>query len=226
MGPYTWGATSSPHGGFVPRQLGAVRDDAGQLDLELDGAVLVEVPVEAVLVVADGGDERDDEPARAPHLRASPAPVDVLPQDARVLLVHADGVRERHGAAAAVVDHRVEIADLAQAVAADLERIGERADAVLADVEGIAVEVGRPRIAVRHHHVGDGGAVEDRALAPLVLVASRCGAPGPRAGVKPMRIRHFCQRSSWPAQLEARALRLADLDRLEAGARRPPPSGE
>ena len=39
------------------------RHDAGELHLELDVAVEVEVPVEAVLVVADGRDEADDEPA-------------------------------------------------------------------------------------------------------------------------------------------------------------------
>ena len=48
---------------LLPGPLGAVRDDAGQLDLELDRAVLVEVPVEAVLVVADRRDGRHDQAA-------------------------------------------------------------------------------------------------------------------------------------------------------------------
>ena len=43
-------------------------DDAGELDLGLRSCRPGEVPVEAVVVVADGGDERDDEPPRAPHL--------------------------------------------------------------------------------------------------------------------------------------------------------------
>ncbi len=80
------------------------------------------------------------------------------------------------------------------------------------------MEVGRPRVAVGHHHVGDRGAVEDRPLAPLVLVADRVeheALAGREADPHPPAL---------PAQLvarelEARPLRLADLDRLEPGAR-------
>ena len=71
------------------------RQDAGQLHLELDRAVEVEVPEEAVLVVADGGDGAHHQPPRAAHLGAARARVDVLPEDPVVLLVHADGVRAR-----------------------------------------------------------------------------------------------------------------------------------
>src|ERR1700680_861073 len=55
-------------GGLNARCNGPGRDDASELDLILDGPVLVEVPEEAVLVVADGGDGRDHEAARPPHL--------------------------------------------------------------------------------------------------------------------------------------------------------------
>lgn len=42
-------------------------EDAGQLDLELDGAVLVEDPVDAVLVVGGREGLGDDELAAARH---------------------------------------------------------------------------------------------------------------------------------------------------------------
>ena len=43
----------------------------GELDLELDGAVEVEVPEEAVLVVADGGDGGDHQAPGPAHLGAA-----------------------------------------------------------------------------------------------------------------------------------------------------------
>jgi hypothetical protein len=48
----------------------------------------------------------------------------VLPQDAEVLLVQADGVAQRDRLALRIDDDRIEVADLAQAVAAKLERVG------------------------------------------------------------------------------------------------------
>ena len=119
----------------------------------------------------------------------------------------------------------VEVADLAQAVAAELERVGEHADAVLADVERVASEIGRPRIAIRHDHVGERGAIQDRPLAALVEVAD---------GVQDQA---FARREAdpeaplLPADLvsvdrEARPLRLVDLDGLQVGARRRRPHGE
>ena len=116
----------------------AQREDAGQLDLELDVAVLVEIPEEAVLVVLDRRDRRDDQPARAAHLRVVGQPaVGVLPEDAEVFLVHADGVLDRQRLAAAVAQVGVEVADQAEAVAAELQAVGAHAHAVLADVEGV-----------------------------------------------------------------------------------------
>ena len=127
------------------------------------------------------------------------------------------GVRQGQGTAPAVVHHRVEIADLPQAIAAVLERIGEHADAVLADVEGIAVEVGRSRVAVRHHHVGDGSPVQDRARTALILIGHGVdheALAGREADPQPP----LLPRQLMASKLEARAFRLVNLDRLEAGA--------
>ena len=124
-------------------------DDAGQLGLELDGAVLIEVPVEAVIVVADGREERDDEAARAAHLEGVVAELVVLPEDAVVLLMHADGVLHHHGLAEIVGGRHVEIVDVAEAVAAELERVGELAEPVFAGVECALPEVVGGRVGIR-----------------------------------------------------------------------------
>lgn len=43
-------------------------DDAGELGFELDRAILVEIPVEAVVVIADSGEEGNNKTARAADL--------------------------------------------------------------------------------------------------------------------------------------------------------------
>ena len=60
-------------------------------------AYLVEVPAEAVLVVGDGGDEREDQAAAAPDLTVARAVLCVLPQRACILLLHADCLLDHHG---------------------------------------------------------------------------------------------------------------------------------
>src|SRR5437016_14521742 len=94
----------------------------------------------------------------------------MLPQDPGVLLVDADGIPDRDRTAPAVVDDRIQVADLAEAVAAVLEGISEIPDAVLAHVERVPVKVRGPGIAVRDDHVDDRGPVEDWAVASLVVV--------------------------------------------------------
>src|SRR5262249_61816661 len=113
------------------------RDDARHLDLQLDGAVLVEVPEEAVLVVPDGGDGGDDEAARAPHLDVAGAKGRVLPEKPEVLFVQTNSVLQRDRLAVRVGHDGIEGADLAETIAAEVEAIGEPAHAVLALVEGV-----------------------------------------------------------------------------------------
>ena len=102
-------AVDHGHGGHDPRQL----------HLELHGAVEVEVPVEAVLVVAHRGDGTHHQATRPPYLAAPGDHVDVLPEDAVVLFVHADGIGPRVRLAALIGEDVVEVADLAEAVAAE-----------------------------------------------------------------------------------------------------------
>ena len=89
------------HRGPVPWLLAetvrAGGEHAGELHLELDAAVLVEVPEEAVLVVPQVDDRGDHEPAHPPYLGGLPLVVEVLPCDADVFLVHADRVGQTSG---------------------------------------------------------------------------------------------------------------------------------
>ncbi len=195
------------------------RHDPGQLHLELDGAVQVEVPVEAVLVVSDGRDGAHDQTPRATHLAPTRHHVHVLPEDPVVLLVHADGVGARVRLAPFVGVHVVEVEDLAQAVATERQRVGHAAEAPLACVERALPGVHRSRVPVGHDHLADGSPVQDRPDPPPVLVAHRVDDEALQW------VHADSQRPLLPADqvalhLEARALGLRDLERLQVGPRR------
>lgn len=58
---------------------------------------LVEIPVEAVFVVGNGGDEGEHQAAAAPDLAVARAVLCVLPQGAVVFFVHAYRLLDDHG---------------------------------------------------------------------------------------------------------------------------------
>src|SRR4029077_6056646 len=72
-------------------------EGARELRVARDRSVKPAEPVRGVLVIADRRDRRDHEPARTANVGRAAAPVEVLPQDAGVLIVHADGVAGRSG---------------------------------------------------------------------------------------------------------------------------------
>ena len=142
----------------------------------------------------------------------------MLPRHAVVLLVQADRVADHRRLARGVVQHGVHIGDLAQAVAAQLQRRGHEAQAPLADVERGAVEVVRRGVAVGHHHLREREPVRDRSdarsVGPPHLVqhqALAVGEPQPHPPVLP--------RQRVPVEGERRALGLDDLQRPQRGAR-------
>ena len=144
------------------RQAGGV-DDAGQLHIQFDGAVEVQVPVEPVFVVADGRDERDHQPPGAPGIGFLGAEIGVFPENAAIFLVQADGVLDHLRGAVDPVDHRIEVVDRAEAVTAELQAVGEHADAVLAAVECVLARMHAGRVTIRHDHLGEARALQDTA---------------------------------------------------------------
>ena len=185
----------------------------------------MEVPEVAVVVVAERRPVGHDQAAVAADLVALGEAVAVPPQHAVVLLVDADGVAHHRHRAVAEDHRRVEVADLAQAVAAQLERVGGPAHAHLALVEDVAPEVLRLGVAVGHDHLGHGRPVEHRS-------PSRPGALPSRRGVvvgdlveheSLDGVHRQAHAPALPAQLvalqlEARPLRLVDVQRAEVAA--------
>ena len=135
-----------------------------------------------------------------------------------VFLVQADGVRQDDGLAVVVVDHAVQVGDLAEAVAAELKGVGEQADAVLPLVEHQLAVVHRARVAVGDEHLAQARAVDD---APSRVADAVQDQAFSRREADP-------QVPLLPPQVvavdgEARALVLGDVERLNVRTR---PGGE
>ena len=91
--------------------------DPRQLDFELNGAVLVEDPVDAVLVVSGGKDMRNEEFTAAGDDDRIVAEVGMFEEDPRIFFVDADGVFDGLAGSGSVDEVGVHVVDRAFAVA-------------------------------------------------------------------------------------------------------------
>jgi hypothetical protein len=154
-------------------------EDAGEFDFELDDAVLVEDPVDAVFVVAGGEDLADDEFAGARGGGGFVAEVGVFEEDAVVFFMDADCVFDGVGFAVSGVgglvagflgrsrgkgllsDERgIQVLDGSLAITTHAERVGHVTRAVLAQVKGVFAVVRVVGVAVWHDHLGERDAPE------------------------------------------------------------------
>src|ERR1700733_1959723 len=123
----------------------------------------------------------------------------VLPQEAEVLLVHADCVLDRQWLTTVIEDVGIEIADLPEAVTAEPKGIGAQPDAVFADVKRTFTVGAGSRVTVRHDQFRKRGAIDDRAV-PLAVAVGDLVQHQPLAwGGKPIRNRQRCQATSQPS---------------------------
>ena len=113
-----WVNLGTPAVGILTGVHGIGVEDTGQLDIELDGAVLVEDPVNAVFVVGGREDLGDNELAATGDDCGLIAEVGVLEEDTGVFFVDADGVLDDCAGTGAVDEGRVHVVDCALAVAA------------------------------------------------------------------------------------------------------------
>jgi hypothetical protein len=161
VGVDTWVHLGTPAVRVLARVHRVCVQDTGQLDIQLNGAILVEDPVHAVLVVGRGEDVRDDQlPSTCDDDRVVPE-VSMLEQDARILLVDADGVLD-DGACTRLVDERgVHVVNGSLAVTAQRQAVGHVSTTVFTQIEGVLALMRVLRVAVRHDHLGQRQAVHD-----------------------------------------------------------------
>lgn len=144
--------------------------DTGELDLELDGAVLVEDPIDTVFVVGCSEDVRDDKLAGTSHSRCLVTEIHVLEQDASVLFVDANGILDRLRFASFVDKGEVHVMDRAFAVAAQGEAVGHVATTILSEVKSMLPVVRMFRVAVWDNHLRERYPPENRSLGALVVI--------------------------------------------------------
>ena len=196
---------------------GTERQHARQLHFKLDVAILVEVPEKPILVILHRRHRRHDQPPRPPHLGLPQPAVGVLPEDAEILLVHADRVLHQERLASAGREVRVEIADQPQAIAAQLEAVGAHPHPVFTDVEGVLAALRLSWVAIGHHHLRQRRPIEDGAVFVAIAVAEVVERQ-PLAGIEPDHELPILPSDLIALDGKARALRLGDLQRLDVAA--------
>jgi len=119
----------------LARKHGVRVGDTRELNLELGRAVLVEDPVDSVLVAGGGEDLRDDQLARAGGSDETVAEVGVLEEDPVILLVDADCVSDDCDLASFTGEVGIHVMDRVLAVAPEGEAVGHVAAPVFSEIE-------------------------------------------------------------------------------------------
>src|SRR5215211_8635317 len=116
------------------------------------------------------------------------------------------------GSTILVDQRRVEVMDLAQAIATERQRVDQRPEVQLTTVEGVLAVMRRCRVTVRHDHVRHRRAMQDRPQATVVLPADGVQDEtfaGSKSDAEPP----LLPAHEGTVDGEARALRLTDLER-------------
>lgn len=160
---------SAPAMCVLARVHGVSVEDTGKLDFKLNGAVLVEDPVYAVLVVGSSENVRDDQLPGARYCAALVAEVSVLKKNARILFMDTDRILDGCSFSSTVDEVGVHVVDSSFAVASQAERIGHVSAAVFAEIEGMFPLVGMFWVSVGDDHFSQREAPECGALVALVV---------------------------------------------------------
>lgn len=120
VGVDAWVDFRAPALGVLAGEQGVRVENASEFDLELDGSVLVEDPVYAVLIVGSGKDVADDQfPGAGDHGGLEVVTeITVLEENTGVFLVDTDGVLDGDGRAGLVHEFGIHVVDATLAVAA------------------------------------------------------------------------------------------------------------
>ena len=138
----------------------------------------------------------------------------MLPENSVVFFVNADGVGDGEIAAAAVAQMGIEIFDVTDTVAPELEAVGTHTHSIFADVKCIFADLRRARISIGNDHLGERGTVKNGPRSSMV------GVTHVMEGESLARIKADHERPVLPAdsralQRKAWPFRLCDVQRLD-----------
>lgn len=145
-------------------------ENAGELDLKLDRAVLMEIPIDAIFVVGSCEDVRDDEFSATGYNDGVISKIGMLEQNAGVLFMHADGVLDGLARPGAVDEVGVHVVYGSFAITTQRQTVGHVSSAIFAKIESMLSLVRMFWVAVGYHHLRKGQSIEDASLVALVIV--------------------------------------------------------
>jgi hypothetical protein len=149
VGVYAWINFRAPWSSLFARSQCVSVQDSCQFDVELDNSILVENPVNAILIVSSGKNMADDKLPRSRNSARVIAEVRMLEQNASVFLMNANCVLDRLRLPSLVDKCCIHVVDRTFAVASKCQRIGHVSTAIFAKVERMLALMGVFWIAIR-----------------------------------------------------------------------------
>ena len=154
VGIDAWVNFGAPAVGVLAGVHGVGIQDTGQLNIQLDSAVLVEDPVDAVFIVRSGKDVRENQFTATSDNHGLVAEIGMLVEDTSIFFMDADGVLHNCAGTGTVDKCCIHVVDCALAVAAERQAVGHVAATVLSQVKSMLSLVGVFRVAVWDNHLG------------------------------------------------------------------------
>lgn len=115
---YSWVHLSTPALGILIWCHCICVQDPRQLNLQLHGSILMEIPIDAIFIVCCRKDLGDDQLACSRDNKTVVSEIGVLEGNTRILLVDTNGVLDRCSGAGLVGEVSIEVVDSTFAVAA------------------------------------------------------------------------------------------------------------
>ncbi|EEQ41672.1 hypothetical protein CLUG_05799 [Clavispora lusitaniae ATCC 42720] len=146
--------------------------DTSQTDLQLDGTVLSELPVDTVLVVGSSEDSRHNQLLTTSNHGGSEviSEVRVLEQQTVIFLVDANSILHRQWVTGLVGEMSIHVVDHTLTVTSKSKRVGTVSRTILTNVQSMLSLVREVRTTVRHNHLRQRDSVEERSDVTMVVV--------------------------------------------------------
>ena len=146
-------------------------EDAGELNLQLDGTVLVENPVDAVFVVCGGENLRQNELGSSSDDRSLElvSEVRVLEKQTIVLLVDTHSVGNSERLSFGVGKVRIKVVHDSRAITSEGKRIGHETGSVLSQIKGVLSLVRVLGVSVGNNHFNERETMEHVSLVTMVI---------------------------------------------------------
>ena len=147
-------------------------EDAGKLDLKLHGTILVEDPIDTVLIVRCSEDVRYQQFAASSDNDGIIPEIGMFEKNTRIFFVYADCILDCLTGSCSIDEMCIHVVDCSFTVTAQGKAVCHVPTTVLAQVERVLPVMRMFGITVRNHHLGQGKSVEDAPLIAFVVIGN------------------------------------------------------